>query len=356
MTIKENTGPGACRALVVSVMGIGNALLGVPLIQALSRRCEAPVAVAAWPPVTARLLEGNPHVGTVVPVESNSVPGLLNAARRCRALRPEETWEIFPPSDRGHLLSFLSGAGMRRGFVKNGGQNWMLNRRLEVKPGLHDVEQNLRLAEWPPDPGNLPRIYLSKAELDQAAAELPRDGAIGLHIGSGSTLTGRRWPAVSFAQLLDGLFSQGHKQLIVFGGPGQEEQMRQCRAMCRAASPTTDAGQDIRQAAARVSRCRLFISNDAVWLHIAAALEVPTLGIYGPTDPARTAPRGPNHRIVKSGLDCAPCYTYERWKECPRGHQCLDDISPRQVIEQALQMLAALEERDAFKKPEDGEK
>lgn len=222
MAIKENIEPGAGRILVISVMGIGNALLGLPLISALSRQRGAAVALAAWPPVALKLLEGNPAIGRMVPVESNSVAGLIKASGKCRELKAEESYEIFPPSDRGHLLSFLSGAGQRRGFIKSGGQNWLLNNLLEVKPGLHDVEQNLRLAaggpSWPEDRA---KIYLTPAELDQAALGVPGEGTVGLHIGSGGTLTGRRWPITHFAKLMDGLHEAGHQQLMLLGGPAR---------------------------------------------------------------------------------------------------------------------------------------
>jgi len=339
MAIKENIEPGAGRILMISVMGIGNALLGLPLISALSRQRGAAVALAAWPPVTLKLLEGNPAIGQMVPVESNSVAGLIKASGKCREHKAEESYEIFPPSDRGHLLSFLSGAGRRRGFIKSGGQNWLLNSLLEVKAGLHDVEQNLRLAESPADGENRPRIYLSPEELDQAVIDLPQDGAVGFHIGSGGSLMARRWPAANFARLMDDLWAIGYKQMIMFGGPGQENLMQQCLSLCQTARPRIEASPDIRRAAALAGRCRLFISNDAVWMHIAAALEVPTLGIYGPTDPGRTKPYGRNSRVVKPDLKCVPCYSYERWKKCPRNYQCLENIRPQEVMVQALQML-----------------
>ena len=337
---KNKNGARPGPALVISVMGIGNALLGLPLISALSRQKGEKVALAAWPPVTLRLLAGHPAVGRMVPVESNSVAGLFKAAPECRKLKAAAAYDLFPPSDRGHLLAFLSGAPLRQGFNKAGGQNWMLTGRVEVNPGLHDTEQNLRLAGLEPDPDDRARLYLTPAELKQAALKSPGGEAVGLHIGSGGTLTGRRWPSAHFAKLMDGLHLAGHRDLVMFGGPGQEPLMEQCQSLCQSARPRMEASPDIRQAAARAGRCRLMVSNDAVWLHIAAALDVPTLGIYGPTNPQRTAPPGPRHRVVRSSLACAPCYNYERWASCPHpGLKCLEGISPEAVLAQALEML-----------------
>ncbi len=103
------------------------------------------------------------------------------------------------------------------------------------------------------------------------------------------------------------------------------------------------------QLGAVIERCRLYVGNDSGPMHLAAALGVPTVGIYGPSDPARTSPRGAAgtaHRAVSAFLPCSPCR--ERFfDECPAPPTvdgrppCLDAVAVEDVAAAVDRMLAA---------------
>jgi heptosyltransferase-2 len=80
-------------------------------------------------------------------------------------------------------------------------------------------------------------------------------------------------------------------------------------------------------ALALIKRCQLFVSNDSGLMHVAAALKVPTVAIFGSTDSVATGPRGKNARIVKQDMECSPCLK----PECTVGYRCLLAVQPEDV-------------------------
>ena len=93
----------------------------------------------------------------------------------------------------------------------------------------------------------------------------------------------------------------------------------------------TTLGQFIELAA----RCELFLTNDSGAMHIASALGVPTVAIFGATDDAATGPSGTRSRVVRQAVECSPCLL----RECPIDHRCMTRVSAERVVEEALALL-----------------
>ena len=88
----------------------------------------------------------------------------------------------------------------------------------------------------------------------------------------------------------------------------------------------------VRRLMALIKQCRLFITNDTGPMHIATAFGVPTVAIFGPTDPATTSPFGSRHELVRHPVDCSPCLL----RECPIDHRCMQGISVEMVHAAAM--------------------
>ena len=85
----------------------------------------------------------------------------------------------------------------------------------------------------------------------------------------------------------------------------------------------------LRQMAALLARCRMVITNDNGPMHLAVAVDTPTVTMYGPTDPAAWNPGSGRHRVLQAaGLSCLGC----NLNECPFGHECMTQITPEKVI------------------------
>jgi heptosyltransferase-2 len=93
----------------------------------------------------------------------------------------------------------------------------------------------------------------------------------------------------------------------------------------------------LRQAIAVLSHCRLFVGNDSGMMHIAAALGLPLVAIFGPTEPGRTAPLAERFRLLYHGADCAPC----RHRACPTDHRCMIAVRVDEVLAAALELWSA---------------
>ena len=92
------------------------------------------------------------------------------------------------------------------------------------------------------------------------------------------------------------------------------------------------------QTAALMERAAAVVTVDSAPLHLAAALGVATVALFGPTDPARVAPRGPRHRVVRLDLECLACYR----RTCPlKRRVCLPDLGAEQAFEALEEVLAS---------------
>jgi heptosyltransferase-2 len=91
---------------------------------------------------------------------------------------------------------------------------------------------------------------------------------------------------------------------------------------------------DLRTAMGIIARCRAFVTNDSGAMHVAAALSVPVIAIFGPTDERVTAPIG-NHVVLATDVFCRPCMLHE----CPIDHRCMKRITPDQVLAAVLRQV-----------------
>jgi heptosyltransferase-2 len=81
--------------------------------------------------------------------------------------------------------------------------------------------------------------------------------------------------------------------------------------------------------------CDLFMTNDSGTMHIASAMGVPTVAIFGPTDERATGPAGDRYRILRHPVECAPCHL----RECPIDHRCMTGVTAEEAIHAAEQLL-----------------
>ena len=92
---------------------------------------------------------------------------------------------------------------------------------------------------------------------------------------------------------------------------------------------------DLRTAVSLIASCRLFISNDSGLMHVAGALNIPTIAIFGSTNPMTTAPVGEKSLIIYKDVDCSPCLK----KTCTADFRCMDSIGTDEVYELAEKVL-----------------
>ncbi len=204
-----------------------------------------------------------------------------------------------------------------------------------------EVLRNLELAALLDLPSADVRLEFPLCEADRAEAaallgRLPAAGGplVGLH--AGASLPMRRWPAERFASVADHLARRHGARVVLTAGKGEEETAHAVAA-CMATAPLDLAGAtSLGGLGALLERLDLFISNDTGPCHLAAALDVPSVTIFGPGDHRRWAPLDASrHPIVRHAVPCSPCF----YRECPIDRRCLLSIETAQVIAVAEGLL-----------------
>lgn len=353
------------RILCVSVSGIGNTILFTPALRALRRHFPAAqIDLLVWSEAMAAPIEGAGLVSHILIMPDNAArrPAFLLRLRRTQY---DVSMLAFPSNKiHFHLLSFLIGARERfshayPGFERRTGL-FLETRTVPAVEGRHDVEQNLnllRLFGWDPDPeDHAPVFHLSPADTEFAAGFLRNQGLdqqvlIGMHPGAGGALadwqgSAKRWPIGRFAELADRLIESAGATILVFGGPEEGDLKKDLVEHARQRDRVFPVHESLKRSAALIQRCRLMISNDSGLMHVAAALKVPTLGIFGPTHPARTAPWGAGHRVVQPDPPCPQLlrYPFHTTRSKIRGRQgrsCFGTLSVDRVFKAAEEMLRA---------------
>lgn len=145
----------------------------------------------------------------------------------------------------------------------------------------------------------------------------------------------KRWPAERYAALGDRLIESG-ANVVLIGSPGELDVSQE---VCKHAQrqPIVLTGiTTVAEATALISIADVLITNDTGPAHVGAALQTPTLVIFGPTNPLTTYPMSPNAEIVRRPPDCAPCML----RDCPIDHRCMTAITPDEVFERASALIA----------------
>jgi heptosyltransferase-2 len=307
--------------------------MSLPALRAIRGRYpEAHIAILAKPWVAA-LYEGERSVDTVIPLD------LKARWKQALGLRGEkfDLAVLFPNSFESALLVFLTGARRRIGYARDGRAPLLTDAIATPRSGeiprherFYYLELLRRAGLMDTLPAN-PEIHLDGA--DEAAERGRRIfGTRGvklpvLGVSPGAAYgSAKRWLPERFAEAAARLADSVGGSVAVFGSAGERAMCAEVAAACAAhnfAGATT-----LREFIDMVAACRLFLTNDSGAMHIAAALGVPSVTVFGPTDEAATGPCGANARIVREPVDCAPC----KLRECPIDHRCMTRVTVESVV------------------------
>jgi ADP-heptose:LPS heptosyltransferase len=286
--------PGEMKILVISLAGIGDTLFATPLFHELRANFPAAQieALVLW--AGARdLLENNPHLNAVH--QKNLLrAGTLESLRFLWTLR-RQRFDVSlntRPQSRVHYRAVARFIHARLRLSHHYHQasrfdHFLVNRTLPQDYERHCIDNNLAFLSLLGAKPLLPRhdyeLFLSPAELGWAddfieSQHLAGFKLLGIHAGSGGTknLALRRWPLASYIELIRQLTrARPELRVLVFGGPDEEKDNETILASTdpeRVCRPRT---ANLRQAAALVRKCALFLSVDTAFMHLAAAMKVP---------------------------------------------------------------------------------
>ena len=182
---------------------------------------------------------------------------------------------------------------------------------------------------------------------------------MGIHPGGGETAgfsdLARRWLPERFGRLADLLARRGGVQIVLLQGPGDDPFVNEAVANMNERPLGIASGLSLGVFAALIRECDLVVVNDSGPMHLAAALRIPVVAIFGPTHPAYNSPRGTIHKVIWAGIPCSPCYNPDesvygtRWHgkksfQCWRGtHECMAAITAEEVYEVVVRQIQLFE-------------
>ncbi len=361
------------KILVSYLTGIGNTILFLPTLRAIQQQLrEAVVDVMVRHQASKEILERVGCCRRILvfhPALHRNVMQRIAFLRMLRQERYDVNLTAFP-SNRAefNILSALSGAKRRIASRYQAGYfqtlAFLQTETIPAEASQHEVEQNLSLlVSLGIDLREVERdirIDISSDEMADVDAFLdehsltPDDILIGFHPGCNPAQGNiyRRWPPEYFAMLGDRLAEQfGATILVGFGGP-EEHQLYAAIAALMQHPPVQIKEFPLLKGAALIKRCRLFVAADSGMMHLATAMQTPTVALSGPIDPQRNAPYGEEHTQIKARIPCAPCNTYPHHQhggsfiKCiyqgDLSGQCMKSITPDDVFELLVERYGEL--------------
>jgi heptosyltransferase II len=242
---------------------------------------------------------------------------------------------VMPRTWKSALALYLAGIPLRTGFVGEGRFGLINDLRWGERQLPRMVERCAALAlakgEALPNRWPLPQLVVPPTEVAawRSRSGLPRGQRTEIALAPGAVGPSKRWSSRSYADLARRLVGEGHRVWVV-GGPSE----RALAAEIAHAAPDEIVdltGPDLRNAILALAAADAAVSNDSGLMHVAAALDTPTVGIFGPTSPHHWAPLNPLAAVIETpnALACRPCHK----PVCRPGHHlCMRDIAVEPVL------------------------
>jgi heptosyltransferase-2 len=274
-----------------------------------------------------------------------SLGSKLKFIRDLRTRRFDKVY-VLKRSFSSALMAWLTGAKERVGFNTEG-RSFLLTKRVPFHPDRHEVVNFLDVlrADGVPVTDDHLELWVSPAEQDAAAAFLAGCGAANkplLAIHPFGSLFHKTWPMERFAETAARLAQRHGFTPVILGGPRDRAQFDQARSLFPPQTCDLVGKHDLRMTLAVLARCSLFFGNDSGIMHLAAAVGVPVVAIFGPTSPTRFGPWGPRTAVLSAPKPCAHCRE-KNLTECEKAENgrmyCVLEISVDQAVTACDRML-----------------
>ncbi len=324
--------------LVIKPRAIGDVLLSTVVLPNLRYAFrDASISFLTEKPAAEIILD-NPYVDTPIIFDpsTESYFGLLMRMRRARF---DLVFDLFC-NPRSAQMTFATRATIRVGYPFRG-RAWAYNVHVRTRADrVHNTEFNLDALAHLRIPISERRLCfpLPQSRLTQfsetARGMRERSGPL-IALNSSGTWVTKRWGLKQFAQLGDLLVERLDANVLLLWGPGEEQDVAEIQRSMRNRShiaPPTSIGE----LGALLAQCDFTVSNDSGPMHISAAVQTPTLGIFGPTNPEL---QGPFHSgsawIRLDGLDCLGC----NLTQCRIGNVCMRDLRAETVFDAFVKLM-----------------
>jgi heptosyltransferase-2 len=326
--------PGPLRICLLQTAFLGDCVLTLPLLKKMKEIFPGASVSVVTRPETAEVFSASGLADEIIEDRKKTASsGLAEFNRLAAELRSRSFDAAIIPhrSLRSALLAWRAGIPARVGFSSSAGR-FFLTHKVPFSWLLHDVERNLSLLS--PLAENLKTPFPG---LKPSAAPAAAGAAVG--VNTGSAWPTKRWPAEKWARLIRKLSEKFGTRVLMVGGPGEKEWNEEIERLAGREHCLNLTGKtSMPELMEAIRPLKVFVSNDSGPMHIASALGVPAVGIFGPTTKELGFfPYGRGNRVVETPLDCRPCALHGS-KRCPRGHfLCMRLLTVEEVLKAALE-------------------
>ncbi len=357
------------KVLVVAPNWLGDAVLALPAISHIRDIFPASHVTVLGLPHICELFKESPYADEIKSYSDT----LLTTVSDIRKERFDLAI-LLPNSFRTALIVYLARIPLRCGYNRDG-RGVMLNRAIKVDATvkklaqteyymniIHGISVRDKNPKCHPELVSGSQTKRSRNKFGMTGFSVKRDRQEWLHLSHdelrhatkilsnhnvslGSLIIGinpgaaygsaKRWYPERFAQVSSALVNRCNAKVIIFGSQqesgiaGEIENLSGVPVINMAGKTT------IRELMALIKQCTLFITNDSGPMHIAAALDIPVVAIFGSTDPGKTGPMGDGNIIIRKDADCSPCFK----RKCPTDLKCMDMITVEDVMDGVERIL-----------------
>jgi heptosyltransferase-2 len=335
--------------LVRGTNWLGDTVMTLPAIRELRRlHPEARLAMVVRPWL-AGFFRWIPEVDEVVVFDVKKGAARWKEVRRMgrelRRRRPD-VFLCLQNAFEAALLARMSGAPERIGFALDG-RKWLLTKHFNIPLELNRYHQlyyylhliqrgGLSPVDYLNDPGFKPDLAIRRTPDMQAIVkrwferlDIPADEpVIGFHTGAYYG-TAKHWLPDRYRELIRRLRREYRPHVLLFGAAGERQALTEIFADGKDDRIINLCGEtSLEELIALIAHCHLFVSNDSGPMHVAAALQVPQIAIFGSTDPVATGPFSEHALPVKKPVECSPCFR----RECPIDLRCFKAITVDEIF------------------------
>lgn len=315
--------------IVRSPNWLGDACMAFPAVRALKKGRPDLRLTIFCPSKLADLWRSLPEVDDIVVKDGKE--GISTVAKRIRESGRYDAGILLTNSTRSTLEFWRAGIPRLVGYkgsLRSRFLNQIIKEDKVVGPPAHHADRYLKIAT------------ICGADRQDGEISLPpRSQSHLLGICAGAEYgQAKRWPAERFTEVAARLSRRWPQiEWLLFGAPGEKALGEKLSgALAGVRHRNLVGATSLSELIGILQQCRLLVTNDTGTMHLAAALGVPTVSIFGSTEPVLTGPLGDNHHIVRHHVSCSPCFK----RECPFGHyDCMTGVTPEQVESAVIRAL-----------------
>jgi len=326
------------KILCIKPRGIGDILLSTIVLENLNAAFPHSVIHYLTEEFAKRAVENNSFVSKIITFKRNDL--VFKTINKVRKGKYELVFDFWS-NPKTAQITFLSGAKYRVGYEKRGRKYAYNFLGKNGTMGEHAAEDNLVLLKAFNIPINSNNIIYQIAKEEKQFAEkflnesnISNEGILIGIIPSGGWES-KRCDPVKWIEICEAIQKKYKAHFLILWGPGDENDSK---IISNGLSPTTLIGpkSTFGELSALIEKCDLIIANDSGPMHVAAAIDKPTLGIFGPTDPKAHRPYSENSSyVIHSELHCIICTKLV----CPYNHECMIELPIEKVMAEVDKLM-----------------